>query len=113
MIPDDAQYLKALAGVEGFLISLEVWKQWYVSYAGHPLISHIRISRHGTTVRAQVISHGGLNLSPENYDEDPTQAFLDAWHGDGPEGYLDLSVEAAAILVMAVELECNDLTLPE
>jgi len=30
---------------------------------GHPLIRHILISRHGTTFRAQVISHGGLNLS--------------------------------------------------
>jgi hypothetical protein len=79
-------------------------------YLGNPRVDHIRVTRSGASFEVQVVSHVCVSLPPAGFDDDPTQAFTEAWRDGETGGHLVLDAEAVAILTYVVEVEANGAT---
>jgi len=81
-------------------------------YSGHPCVDHIRVTRSGACFEVQVVNHLGVSLPPGAFDDDPTQAFTEAWRDGETCGHLVLDAEAVAIMTIAIEGETGRAVLP-
>jgi hypothetical protein len=100
-----------LSALVSELNQLESDRNYSYTCSAHPRLDHILVRKQDDTFRFQWLDANGKSLPPSTIEDDPTDFSRSAWRGQGEQGFLELDIEGAASLILAVQF-VDDLGSP-